>query len=167
MAKSRKILFKVGDIVAIPLESDMFNLNFKPGYYAYGRFYKDEVLGIYQKITLGMVQSLHDIAGTPAAFHYLTQDHAIYSGAWPIIGHHAFPTLKDSIAPPVATCYIKERNIWTMGGPKIEYDGAMHDATEAQVKGMDIASVPDNEYLKLIIVDRLIRGNHQAYQVTL
>lgn len=166
MVKSRKKIYKLGTIIAIPLESDVMELSISRGYYAYARFYHDDVLGVYEKITQGIVKSIDAIVNTSVVFHYITQDHAVQSGEWSIIGEHGFQKPEDAIPPPRATCYSKERNEWTMGRPKVDYNGQLYNATEEQVKGMDIMTVPSNEFFKFIIVDRLICGNHERYKVT-
>jgi Immunity protein 26 len=167
MSKSRKKIYKKGDIIAIPLESNDFNLNFSLGYYAYAKIYHDGVLGIYKKITQGIVESIYDITETPIVFHYFTPDDSIQSREWPIIGVHEFQNLTASIAPPRATCYRPRQKEWSMGEPKISYNGEIYSATAEQVNGMDIESLPDNDFLKFIIIERLVRNNNELYKVTL
>jgi Immunity protein 26 len=157
MTKVKKQKYSEGSIIAIPLPD---------GRYAFAKAFQPLNFGIYDLVTHEILP-VEMVVQHPISFYQVSTDSAIKSGDWKVIGEEPFASKEDSYIPPMATCYIKETDEWTMGGvPRIQYKDDMHIATAEQVRGMDIFSVCHKpELMVKIIVDRLINGNHDAYKV--
>jgi hypothetical protein len=166
MAKIIKKRYKLGTIIAIPLDGeDIPKIDIQNGHYGYARFYENGYLGVYKKITYGVIKNTEELLGVKIAFHYYTEDKSVQNGLWPIIGEYVFQATEDTFAPPTATCYSKILKNWSQGGPKIIYKDDIYNSTEEKTKDMDLWSLPDNHFLKFIMVDRLVNGNHANYKV--
>lgn len=156
VSKPKKIKYLLGSIVAIPINENK---------YAFAKTFEGGNLGIYDLISNSMLP-LEDVLKRPISFYQYCTDKFIKSGEWPILGVEPFAEGDEAWLPPMATCYDEERNVWTMGKPRINFKGEGYFVPLKEVHGLDIFSVCINsESMVRIIEDRLIKGNHNDYKV--
>lgn len=153
---TRRIKFKIGDIVSIPLPD---------GRYAHAQCLRDGTFKIFDAVSTKPLGS-GQLSNVGASFFAVCNEQAVRTGEWPIVGHHPVLTEDEAWGAPMATGYLAERQEWAMGTPRINIRGESRDATEEEVEGLDIMSVSHHpDLLVRKIVDRLINGNHEAYRV--
>lgn len=152
-----RIKYNLGAVVAIPLSS---------GKFAYAKIFKNETLGVY-KIIAKSILRLEEVVANGFAFHQPCTDIAIKKGDWPIIGEDPFPSEEAAWPPPLATCYVKESNEWTMGGiPRISFKGETRTASFEEARGLWILSASNRpEVFVRLIEDILVNGNGANYRV--
>jgi hypothetical protein len=85
----KKIKYKPGDVVRIPLEDN---------YHTYARVAKDPFLAYYDLHVREPILDVHNIIDSPVLFVLASHDTAIEDGRWPIIGH--VPLAEKPIAIP-------------------------------------------------------------------
>ena len=154
--KQNKIKYLLGSVIAIPLKDNK---------YAFSKIFNDGGLGVYDLIS-DSVLPLQDIVKHAISFYQYGTDSAIKSGDWPILGVEPFAAKEDSFLPPMATCYDRDSDTWTMGKPKIYFKGESFFVSAKKVKGLDIFGVSISpESIIRVIEDRLIKGNHDNYKV--
>lgn len=154
--KPKKIKYLLGSIVAIPLKENK---------YAFAKTFKDGDLGIYDLIS-NSIPPLEDVLKRSISFYQYSTDTSIKNGEWPILGVEPFADGEEAWLPPMATCYDRERNVWTMGKPRINFKDEGYFVSLKEVRGLDIFSVCVNpESMVRVIEDRLIKGNHDHYKV--
>lgn len=167
MIKTKRIKYVLGSIIAIPLKhSDyIFAIPLESMKYAYAKTHKDGNLGIYNFIS-DVIVPLEEVVKHPIIFYQYGTDKAIKNGLWPILGALTFASEDNTLLPPMATCYDRDSNTWTMSEPKIYHNGESYFVTEKEVHGLDIFGVAISpEAIVHVITDRLIRGNHDYYKV--
>jgi Immunity protein 26 len=157
MARDKGINYSHGDIVAIPL------LN---GNYAFAKILQGSDFAVYDFVSQE-IESVESIVRHPIAFYENGVDKAVKNGNWAIVGHEQFETLDAEWAPPRATFYLRETNEWTMRKtPYVYVRGENRVATHEETKGLDIFGVANRpEAMVLVIMDRLVHGNHTDYKV--
>jgi len=157
MARKSRKKYQVGSVIAIPLPD---------GRFGFAKAFNDFDWGVYDLVTEGML-GLESVTKHPFSFFQACTDSAVNDGSWPVIGQEPFSSVEDAWGPPKATMYVRDSNEWTMGGvPRVSYQGETMIATLDDVVGMDIASFchrPD--LLVKLIIDRVIKGNHDQYRV--
>jgi hypothetical protein len=156
VSKTKKIKYLLGSIVAIPIKEKK---------YAFAKTFKDGDLGVYDLISKEIL-SLEDVLKRPISFYQYCTDTAIKNGHWPILGVEPFADEEEAWLPPMATCYDRETNQWTMGKPRINFKDEGYFVSLKEVRGLDIFSVCVHpESMVRVIEDRLIKGNHDNYKV--
>lgn len=157
MAQSKKVKYKFGDVVAIPMTGSRF---------AFAKMLKVTDFAVYDFIS-NNVEPVSVVTNHNISFYQACTDQAVTRGEWPIIGNEAFNNLEEEWGPPRATCYLRETNEWTMGGvPRVQHKGQMNVTTLEAVRGLDIFTVCNRpDQILRIIEDRLINGNHADYKV--
>lgn len=154
--RQRKIRPKLGDIIAIRLPDAR---------YAYSRVYEDFMLGVFSFISDDL-RPADALERCPFCFFQSCTDEAISDGRWPIVGRHQFGEDEDPWGPPQATWYDRDTNAWTTGVPRVTDRGDSREATQEEVRGLDISLFCQSPELFIdIIIDRLIHGNHAKYKV--
>lgn len=156
VSKTKKIKYLLGSIVAIPLKENKF---------AFAKTFKDGDLGIYDLVSK-LILPLEDVIKHRISFYQYSTDAAIKNGDWPILGVEPFADGDEAWLPPMATCYIREADKWTMGKPRVNFKDEGYFVSLKEVHGLDIFSVCDRpESTVRVIEDRLIKGNHDNYRV--
>jgi hypothetical protein len=156
MAKpTKKHGYKVGSIVAVPLPDEVF---------AYVKAYKDLDFGVYNFVSKE-IEPAAEVVKHKIAFFQAATDEAIKSGDWPVIGEDVFPDEQSAWGPPRAV-------VFPPGAPldsatlKISHMNALFPASPAEVRGLDLESFAHRPDLFVrILVDRLIRGDHDKYRI--
>lgn len=154
----KRIKYNLGSIVAIPLSN---------GQFAYAKVHKNETLGVYDIISSEVLQ-VDEVVRKGFVFHQPCTDSAIKNGDWPVVGVDPFLNEEAAWPPPLATCYVKESNEWTMGGiPRVSFKGGMHIASLEEVQGLWILSASNRpEVFIRLIEDVMMRKNGDYYKVT-
>lgn len=168
MIKTKKIKYALGSIIAIPLKhSDYtFAIPLESMKYAFARTHNNGNLGVYNLIS-DAILPLEEVVKHPISFYQYGTDKAIKNGLWPILGVLPFAAEEDALLPPMATCYDRDSDTWTMGKPKIYHNEESYFVTEKKTCGLDIFGVCISpEAIVRVITDRLIRGNHDYYKVS-
>jgi hypothetical protein len=156
MAKStKKVKYKVGAIVAVPLTG---------GRFAYAKVHNDLDFGVYDFVSKGIVP-VADVLKHEIAFFQAATDESIKSGEWPIVGEEVFPDEEAAWGPPKAV-------VFPPGAPlesaslKIRHKDVLRRATPAEVRGLDFGTFAQRPELFVdILVDRLIHRKHDQYRV--
>ena len=156
MPKStKKVKYKLGAIVAVPLPG---------GRFAYAKVHQDFDLGVYGFVSNGIVP-VADVLKHKITFFQSATDEPITSGEWPIIGEEVFPDEESAWGPPRAI-------VFPPGAPlesadlKITHKDVMRRATAAEVRGLDFGTFAQTaELLVGTLIDRLINGNDDEYRV--
>jgi hypothetical protein len=167
MIKTKRIKYVLGSIIAIPLQYSQytFAIPLESMKYAYAKTHMDGDLGVYNLIS-DEILSLEEVVKHSISFYQYGTDKAIKNGLWPILGVLPFASEKESLLPPMATCYDRDSNTWTMSKPRIYYNGESYFVDEKEVCGLDIFGVSISpEATVHVITDRLIKGNHDYYKV--
>jgi hypothetical protein len=155
VSKPKKIKYLLGSIIAIPIKDNK---------YAFAKTFKDGELGIYDLISDSMLP-LKDVIKNAISFYQYGTHKAIKNGDWIILGVESFASEEDTLLPPMATCYDRDTDTWTMSKPMIYHKG-QSVVTIEKTQGLDIFGVcifPES--IVHVIEDRLIRGNHDYYRV--
>jgi hypothetical protein len=155
VSKPKKIKYLLGSIVAIPIKDNKF---------AFAKTFKGGNLGVYELIS-NTILPLEEVLKYTISFYQYGTDTAIKNGEWPILGVEPFASEEEAFLPPMATCYIREADKWTMGKPRIYFKGEDYFVSSKEVRGLDIFSVSNPEGIIRVIEDRLIKGNHDNYRV--
>ena len=154
--KQKKIKYLLGNVIAIPLKDNK---------YAFAKIFNDGDLGVYDLIS-ETILPLQDILKHAICFYQYGTDSAIKNGDWPSLGIEPFESEDDALLPPMATCYDRDTDSWTMGKPKIYHKEKSFFVSAKEVKGLDIFGVSISpESTVRVIEDRLIKGNHDYYKV--
>ena len=156
MTKStKKVKYKLGAIVAVPLPD---------GRFAYAMVHKNLALAVFDFVSEQVVP-VADVLKHKIAFFHSATDEPITSGEWPIIGEIKFPDEESAWGPPRAV-------VFPPGAPldsadlKISHKGVLRRATPAEVRGLEFATLAQTSELFVgILVDRLIHGKHDEYRV--
>lgn len=150
VGKKSKTKPGLGDVVAVPLPV---------GGYAFMRVLKDSAFEVF-KCHSPTVMSVDELAQVPVSHHQVGTDEAIRKGEWPIIGNLPVSSEAEAWGPPFATCYVAERNWWTMGAPRISHRGQERFADLSEVVGLEVLSVSNRpELIVDSIVRRMINGD--------
>jgi hypothetical protein len=144
----------LGDIVALPLPG---------GKFAFAKVFRDRDLGVYD-IVSDRIEPIETVTHHKMVFFQGVSDAPIRSGQWPIIGAEPFVDEDAAWAPPRATGVIPGFNIDPMT-LRLSHKGVRRPATLKEVAGLDLEAFYNPEGFIGIVVDRLINGNHQRYQV--
>lgn len=153
--KSGKQKLKLGTIVAIPLPSRKF---------AFAKLFKGLNFGVYDFVS-SKIEPVDDVTNHKIAFFQPAVDSAVKSGKWPIIGEEPFPDEDSAWGPPKAAGIFAGQKIDPLK-IRITHKDMLRPATPKDIAGLDIdflVEAPDD--LVEIIVDRLIKGEHEKYQV--
>ena len=154
--KRKRIKYLLGSVIAIPLKDNK---------YAFAKTFDDGGFGVYDLIA-DCVLPLQDIIKHAIRFYQYGTDSAIKNGDWPVLGVEPFVPNEDSFLPPMATCYDRDSDTWTMSKPRIYYKGESFFVSAKEVKGLDIFGVCISpEAIVRVIEDRLIKGKHGYYMV--
>lgn len=86
----KKVKYRVGDVVAIPLA--------RPGFFGYGRAYNDLHIGIIEHVTEG-IASVDEVRQHPTVRVIAFDDEEIENGNWRIIGHLPFADVDAAWGP--------------------------------------------------------------------
>lgn len=124
----------LGDIFEIPLPS---------GKNAYGRLYKEGILGIYQGRYSDISELSEDISYD---FFVCVYDDVLRDGVWKKVGNRKFSSKEDAWAPPL--CVIDA----ITGIGSLYYKGEIRPCTYEECKNLEIAAVWDRHH----VVDRLM-----------
>ncbi|MCA0242750.1 MAG: immunity 26/phosphotriesterase HocA family protein [Proteobacteria bacterium] len=145
-----------GAIVEIPLPD---------GQLCYAKILADGDLAILNVLT-SVRPKVREFLGARISFYQCIGNHILKTSGWPVVDIQPLSPAEQSI-PPMATCYVRDANAWTMGGvPYYTHQGVKHQMTFEQAEGMNIWSVAiSSEALIRVIVDRLVKGNHENYKV--
>lgn len=153
--KAGKQKSKLGTIVAIPLPGRKF---------AFAKLFKDLNFGVYDLVS-SKVEPVEDVVKHKIAFFQAAVDSGIKSGQWPIIGEEPFPDEDSAWGPPKASGIFPGQKIDPLK-VRLVHKGTRRPATPKEVAGLDMSFlVEDPEDFVDIIVDRLIKGQHEKYQV--
>jgi hypothetical protein len=156
VSKPTKIKYLLGSIVAIPIKDNKF---------AFAKTFKDGELGVYDLISDSLLP-VQDIIKHSISFYQYGTHKAIKNGDWIILGVEPFASEEDTLLPPMATCYDRDTDTWTMSKPMIYYNGQESVVPVEKTRGLDIFGVcifPES--IIHVIQDRLIKGNHDNYKV--
>lgn len=167
MIKTKRNKYVLGSIIVIPLQHSeyTFAIPLESMKYAYAKTHERGDLGVYNLVS-DVVLSLEEVVKHPISFYQYGTDKAIKNGLWPILGVSPFASEKDALLPPMATCYDRDSDTWTMSKPKIYYNEESYFVAEKETLGLDIFGVCISpEAIVRVITDRLIRGNHDYYKV--
>lgn len=148
--RRKKVKVHVGDVVAVPLPI---------GGFAYLRILRDGDFEVFKCHSASLLD-VSEVAKCPVSHYVVGTDEAIRKGLWPAIGTAEFDSEEMEWAPPFATYYAAQANLWTMGGPKISHRGQVRDATLEEVAGLEVLSVANRpELIVDSIVRRMINGD--------
>lgn len=149
--------YKIGTVVAIPLPGSK---------YAFAKVFRNTDLGVYDLVST-KIEALQDIVNREIKFFQPTTDSAIKSGEWLIIGEEPFADEESSWGPPKVTGVFSGMKI----NPlllKISFKGQYRRATLKEIEGMEIEAFCQRPEMCVdVIVDRLLRGNNDKYQIKL
>jgi hypothetical protein len=153
--KKKKHSYKVGSIIAVPLPD---------GRFAYAKVHNDFDFGVYDFVSKE-IAPVAEVLKHKIAFFQAATDEAIKSGDWPVLGEEPFPDEQSAWGPPRAVVFPPGAPLET-ATLKIRHKDVLGGATPAQVKGLDLDSFAQWPQLFIqILVDRLIKGNHDKYRV--
>lgn len=150
---SKKVKYKVGQIVAIPLPDKKF---------AFGKVFNNFDIGVYDLLS-DKIESIEGVVTNRFLFHNAVTDRAIKSGAFVVIGEEPFPDEESAWAPAMAAGVFPEDP--DVGVLHIAHKGEMWRATPEQATGMDVRDFcQDPELFVEIVVDRLVNRSHRKYR---
>lgn len=121
MKRSSKVRQRVGDVVAIPVQSQ----------YAFGRILNDCGLAVYSVLASSQDMPA-ELADSQVLFHTAFVPTAVDSGEWPIVGHVNARHPDDDWEPPKLI-----PNILNPKRPSIQYRGERRPATPEEVIGLE------------------------------
>jgi hypothetical protein len=154
--KNKRIKYSPGSVIAIPIKDNR---------YAFAKTFNDGELGVYD-LTSDSLLPAQDIIKHSISFYQYGTHKSIKNGDWPILGVEPFALKEDAVLPPMATCYDRDTDTWTMSKPMIYHNGKEFFVTPEKTKGLDIFGVCISpESIVHVIEDRLIKGNHDNYKV--
>lgn len=131
---------RLADVVAIPLFKNT---------YAYARVYQDARLGIYDIVTKGLA-SIDDLKGKRPLF-YVGYYEPLNDHIWIFMGRLPFENEEEAwSAPPVY-----DRDVIDPSIVRIYHRGEQHDATEAEIKGLDSGELLPPIEIRDLILERL------------
>jgi hypothetical protein len=146
---------KLGSIVAIPLPN---------GKFAFAKVFKDHNLGIYDLVS-DQIEPVDQVTKHKVAFHRGVVDKPMKSGEWPVIGEEPFIS-DDDAWPPIRAAGVLPGapiNPHTVG---TNFKGVSRPAKMEEIVGMEMSTFyPRPEHFVNMIVDRLVKGNHEKYRV--
>ena len=145
--KTKKIKYKICDIVAIPLPNRC---------YAYGRIFYDSTIGIYKMITR-IIAPTEDVIRCEISFYAGFFDTKILSGDWSIIESQKFASEEEAWPPPT---YIQD--IVNPEKYRIYHKGLMRPATKAEISGLDKAMMYKPESLESKIMTELLPDKERS-----
>lgn len=119
--KRRRLAFRVGDIIAIPLAE---------GLHAYGKLYDRSALGVYDRISTEL-QTMDDLKDCRFRFFCRFFDTAPGSEEWPVVGHEPFKTKAQAAPPPM---YYHDELSDTY---EIRHRGKTRKATKKEIAKLD------------------------------
>jgi len=153
--KGSKQKWKLGAIVAIPLPGKKF---------AFAKLFQSLNFGVYDLVS-SRIEPVDQVIKHKIVFFQAARDSAIKSGQWPIIGEEPFPDEEAAWAPPKITVLTAGDKI----DPKfvrLSHKGKLQPGTPKDIAGMDLDFFADDlDAFVEIIVDRVIKGQHEKYQV--
>lgn len=149
--KIKKIKYKIGDIVAIPLPNKS---------YAYGKIFNDSTIGIY-KIVTKIIETVERVTQCHIAFYAGFFDTKILSGDWSIIGWQKFLNDEEAWPPPA---YIQD--ILNPQTYRIYHKGMMRPATKEEIKGLEKAIMYKPESLESKIMTEFLQEGATCGLVT-
>jgi hypothetical protein len=145
----------LGAIIAIPLPDKKF---------AFARMFKNYDLGVYDLVS-DKIEPPDKVAKHKIAFFQHATDAAIKSGEWPIIGEEPFPDEEAAWGPARAAGVLPGVEL-PPSMLRLSYKGSTRPATPKEVAGLDMDLFCQRPELCVdIIVDRLIKGQHDKYRV--
>lgn len=137
MPKTRKILRRVGDIVAIPL---------RDGTFGFGRVLHEPLVAFYD-LQKREMPALDEIVSSSVAFIVFVMNYPITRGDWPVLGN--FPLSPELVNQPL---FFKKDPITNRLSIYKESTGEEMPASQDDCKGLECAAVWEQNH----IVDRLI-----------
>ena len=138
----KKIRYRVGDIVTIPLPNKS---------YAYGKIFHDSTIGIYKLVTK-TIEPVEKVMAREIAFYAGFFDTKILNGDWSIIGSQPFENDEAAWPPPK---YIQD--ILNPEKYRIYDKGTMRPATETEIQGLEKAIMYKPESLESKIMTELLK----------
>jgi hypothetical protein len=146
---------KLGSIIAIPLPGKKF---------AFAKLFKDLTLGVYDLVS-NKIEPVENVLKHKTSFFQAVVDTAIKSGKWPIIGEDPFPNEDAAWAPPKVTGVLIGKKVDPLK-LRLVHKMTHRPVTPKEAAGLDIAFLSEDpdEFVE-IVVDRLIKGQHEQYQV--
>ena len=145
-----------GAIVALPLPD---------GKFAFAKVYNDHNLGVYDFVS-DKIEAADVVREHKIAFHQGVVDTALKSGEWAVIGMEPFATDDDAWPPVRAAGIIPGRPIDPlMVG--LNHKGKSRRAKLDEVLGLEVSVFyPTPKHFINMVVDRLVKGNHDKYRVS-
>lgn len=146
----KRVKVNAGDVVAVPLPM---------GGFGFMRAMRDKAFEV-RRLHAEAVIDASLFAESPVSHYVVGTDDAIRRGDWPVIGSLPFASEDEAWGPPFATCYVAERNWWTMGAPRISHRGKERFANLSEVAGLEVLGVAHRPDLIVdSIVRRMIQGD--------
>ena len=133
---TEKVRYRIGDIIAIPLETEM---------YAFARVYRDATIAIFDLVADRFL-SAQDICTRHISFFAAFFDDAIIDGTWPLIGHYSFEDEEAAWPPPRMV-----RDVIDPTRFRIYHRGKIRPASQEEVANLD----PVLMYRPNQLVDRI------------
>jgi hypothetical protein len=147
--------YNLGAIIAIPLPD---------GRFAYAKIFRDYDFGVYDYIS-EQIEPAYEIIKHEIIFFQSATDSAVKSGDWPIIGEEPFQDDESSWGPPKAAGVLPGDGM-SLVGPLLSYRGTLKNAKVEEVLGLEIEEFCQTPDLFIeVIVERLIKGEHDKYRV--
>jgi hypothetical protein len=133
MARSRKIRRRVGDVVQIPLDHELFG---------YGRVLHEPLMAFYTLINRAP-SSLDEMILSPVAFKIFVMNHAITGGKWRVIGNR--PLESDLLVEPI---FFKRDRITGRLALYRDSTGEETPATKEECSCLECAAVWEPEHVE-------------------
>jgi hypothetical protein len=138
--RGKRKRLRVGDIVAIPVEEDL---------YAYAKLYQDSNIGLYKLLSEHVldtetVRKAEIIWWTPCVTNHVT------AGSWTVIGHEEFESEEASWAPPMYSHDPLFGFYW------IWHKGNRWKATREETEGLDEHGFAFPKHVIQTIYERLV-----------
>lgn len=153
--KKARHTYTIGSIIAVPLPDRR---------YAFAKVFKNMALGVYGFLST-KVEPVSEVTTHKIGFYQSATDAPIRSGEWPIIGEEPFADDESAWAPPRAVGPVPGLPV----DPKvlrIEHRGESRKATVFEAVGLDISMLAHEPDLFIdVLMDRLVRGEHDKYRV--
>ena len=147
--------YGIGSIIAVPLPDRR---------YAFAKVFKNRALGVYDLLSK-KVEPVSEVTKHKIAFYQSATDEPIRSGDWPIIGEEPFADDESAWAPPRAVGPVPGLPI-DPNVLRIEHRGESRKATLSEAAGLDISMLAHEPDLFInVLMDRLVRGEHNKYRV--
>jgi hypothetical protein len=153
--KTAKQKYRLGSVVAVPLPG---------GKFAFVKVFKEHDFGVYDLVSK-QIEPLDKILKRKIAFFQSGTDSAIKSGRWPVVGEDPFPDEESAWGPPRAAGVLPGSGLGKVSPMVIEKGISRHAKLE-EVLGLDIDEFAHSPELFVeVLVDRLVKGEHDAYKV--